>query len=175
MFENPLTSRAWLEQEVQQLMDLEEVILVATDQCRFDLRSIDGGLHKKPTGFLTNSPNIAEQLSKRCDGSHEHGVILGNNKGGNRARQAQAYPRLLVDAILRGYRQQLNETTEVHLTTAEEIYQEWSHQNERQRITDDQVWKAIGEIYATDGEKTLTEDKITQNVAVSADDGICTE
>lgn len=104
VFENPLTSRAWLEQEVQQLMDLEEVILVATDQCRFDLRSIDGGLHKKPTGFLTNSPNIAEQLSKRCDGSHEHEVILGNNKGGNRARQAQAYPRLLVDAILRGYR-----------------------------------------------------------------------
>ena len=166
VFESPLTARTWLETEVQQLMDLDEVILVAADQCRFDLRSLDGNSHKKPTGFLTNSPAIAEQLSRRCDGSHEHEQILGNNHGGSRARQAQEYPPKLVDAILRGYKNEINQEKEVHVTGVAGLYQEWHQRQCRQPALEEIVpCQTIKEIYANNDEQVLeNEDTVEEAV-----------
>lgn len=101
MLEHPLTSTAWLENELQQLMEDDRVILVAADQCMFGLKSTSGNLQKKPTGFITTTMEIAAELDRRCDHSHLHEQVIGNNKTGNRARQAQVYPQQLVDAILR--------------------------------------------------------------------------
>ena len=114
LLEHPLTSTAWLENELQQLMADDRVILVVCDQCRFNLRSTSGNLHKKPTGFITTSPEIAAELDRRCDQSHQHEQVLGRNHTGNRAKQAQVYPQPLVDAMLRGYRRQIK-TEEINL------------------------------------------------------------
>ena len=167
VFENPLTARTWLEIEIQQLMDRDEVILVAADQCRFGLRSLDGNLHKKPTGFLTNSPEIAQQLSLRCDGSHQHELILGNNKGGNRARQAQEYPPKLVDAILRGYRKQLLRDEEVQLLTVEMLYQEWQQSQLRQQAVGEIIpLHEIKEIYANEEPEALDNEATVEETGV---------
>jgi len=167
VFENPLTARTWLENEIQQLMDRDEVILVAADQCRFGLRSLDGNLHKKPTGFLTNSPEIAQQLSLRCDGSHQHELILGNNKGGNRARQAQEYPPKLVDAILRGYRKQLLRDEEVQLLTVEMLYQEWQQSQLRQQAVGEIIpLHEIKEIYANEEPEALDNEATVEETGV---------
>ena len=36
---------------------------------------------KKSTGWITNSPQIANRLDKKCDGTHEHTHVLGSSGG----------------------------------------------------------------------------------------------
>ena len=152
VFEHPLTSRAWLEHEMQQLMDLDDVLLVATDQCYFGLKSVTGGFHKKPTGFLTNSPSIARELEHRCRGDHEHELILGSNCGGSRAQQAQEYPPRMVNAILRGYRQQL-QGAEIQVITTDEVHRDWCQGQQRhQTIVEMMELYEPNEIYVGDEE-----------------------
>ena len=47
-------------------------VKVERDMCAYGMSSEDldgGGLVKKPTGYLTNSKEIAKELSKRCSNS----------------------------------------------------------------------------------------------------------
>ncbi|CAK0828997.1 unnamed protein product, partial [Prorocentrum cordatum] len=63
---------------------------------------------KKPTGWLTNSAAVANQLSKRCAcPPRAHQQLLGRNSGGYRAPQAAAYPVGLAKAFCRGVLQQM--------------------------------------------------------------------
>ena len=58
VFEHPLGSKAWLEKELQKIIRRDDTLMVRSDQCRFGLTSASGGLHMKPTGWLTNSEEI---------------------------------------------------------------------------------------------------------------------
>ena len=65
----------------------------------------------KPTGFMTNSPCIAQALSRRCEGrngqcSRAKGGIH-RTCSGKHARMAQKYPPELCRAVLRGVRDQM--------------------------------------------------------------------
>ena len=74
---------------------------VKADQCEFGKTVKEKGrehLIQKTTGFLTNSPEIAKELSRRCSGDHQHIQL----KGGNLTKQAQVYPPELCKAICRG-------------------------------------------------------------------------
>jgi hypothetical protein len=62
---------------------------------------------RKATRLLTNSAVIAESVSKRCDGTHDHQVIEGSAGGLSRAVHAQSYPNQLVDSILKAYLKQV--------------------------------------------------------------------
>ena len=109
VFEQPLTSKAWEEPELQRLMMKDNVFLAKGDQCCFGLRALNGKFFKKPTGWCTNSEVIAEALDQKCDGSHEHELVLGSDAGGSRSRQAQRYPQALINTILKAYRKQLSQ------------------------------------------------------------------
>jgi hypothetical protein len=107
VFEHPLTSRAWMDNLMQKLIQSPEVHMAACDQCQFGLRAQSGALHRKSTGFLSNNVQILDQLRRRCDGSHFHEPVLGRDEGGLRSLQAQHYPPRLVEAILRDTKCQL--------------------------------------------------------------------
>ena len=83
------------------------VILVEGHMCQFGMHShidkVDGdhGWVKKPTGFLTSSRFVADQLSRRCKTDHDHVQLVGG-----RAAGAQVYPDGLCRAMLRGVAQQ---------------------------------------------------------------------
>lgn len=73
--------------------------------CRYSMTSSDDmgvGLVKKPTGFLTNSHHLREQLTKTCPGNHRH-VQLTEGK----TKACQVYPEKLVRAIRRGIQLEL--------------------------------------------------------------------
>ena len=55
------------------------------------------GLVKKPTGFMTSSKCLAEDLNRKCDGGHDHVPLMAG-----RAAAAQVYPEMLCEAICRG-------------------------------------------------------------------------
>ena len=107
LLENPLTSKAWQEKYLHELMMDDRVKLVVTDQCMLGLTSIARVPQRKPTGFISNSDEIIKELDQRCDGRHQHELVLGSDKGGLRSKQTQVYPDQLVDAILRGYKKEM--------------------------------------------------------------------
>ena len=76
------------------------------DQCMYGLKTRGANKHqlvaaKKPTRFRTNSRAVGQELMKRCDGSHEHQLLVEG-----RANNAARYPRELCRAICRGLRKE---------------------------------------------------------------------
>ena len=110
LFEQPVTSKAWQERWMDRLLKRDGVKLAQCDQCMYDLMEKTDDIKKyyrKPTGWMTNSDTIEEELSRKCDQQHEHQPVLGQCEGVPRSRRAQRYPVELVRAILRGYRKHL--------------------------------------------------------------------
>ena len=104
ILENPATSAAWrlvgkLRKLVENAKDLD-LYHVRVDQCAFGLRGAGGGLHYKPTTFLTSSKEVAAALDGfRCDRRHHHEAVIGGNKV---TRLAGHYPPLLAETLLEG-------------------------------------------------------------------------
>ena len=107
LHEHPWSAKSWMIPEIQELLQKPNVELVETHLCRFGMQSHweskegDKGLAKKPTGFMTSAPRVAEKLAKRCTGGHEHVHLMGG-----RAAAAQIYPDPLCHAIAEGVLEQ---------------------------------------------------------------------
>jgi len=75
--EHPALAKSWKNEKMQKLEDEPSVRKVHGDMCEMgmQLQDSDGlwGYAKKRTGFLTNSPCIAEELEKKC--TNEAGAI----------------------------------------------------------------------------------------------------
>ncbi len=103
LFEHPATSKAWEEPAVQKVLSLEGVQRVRGDQCQYGLK-IPGAQFpsKKPTDFMVNGRRMAERLSKRCSGEHQHEQLMSG-----RAKKAEEYPPRLCDEMLKGFREDM--------------------------------------------------------------------
>lgn len=69
LHEHPRDATSWERPCMKRLREKEGVYLVTADLCRYGLTSRDehgSGFSKKPTFFLTNSEEIANELSLRC-------------------------------------------------------------------------------------------------------------
>eukprot|EP00435_Cladocopium_sp_Y103_P054634 s153_g17.t2 len=128
LFEHPYSASSWKHRAMERLLRLPNVFVTKADQCQFGLRGESGQLQRKATGFMTNDMNLAKELSKRCDGQHQHEVIIG----GNRSRKAQEYPLELRETILRTYKNSIN--MEINVVTFEEIVEENNKINELFRL-----------------------------------------
>ena len=73
---DPWEAESWDEECVQEVAALPGVFVVRGDMCVWSLEAIDKygrtGPAEKPTGWMTNSRRIAELLSARCPGGHQH-------------------------------------------------------------------------------------------------------
>ena len=107
LHEHPWSAKSWMIPEIQELLNKPNVELVETHMCRFGMESHwddkNGmkGPVKKPTGFMTSAPRLAEKLAKKCRGEHEHVHLMGG-----RATHAQVYPDPLCHAIAEGVLEQ---------------------------------------------------------------------
>ena len=69
LHEHPWGAKSWDHWGMQKLMSTPGVWKVRGDMCQFDMtqRDVVGEkLLKKPTGYMTNAPCIAEELNKTC-------------------------------------------------------------------------------------------------------------
>ena len=106
LHEHPDRATSWNDPSSKAIAQIKDVLFVKADQCEFGLTVKEKGkqhLVQKKTGFLTNSPEIAKELSRQCLGAHEHLRL----KGGNLTKQAQVYPPELCKAICRQVRMQV--------------------------------------------------------------------
>ena len=105
LHEHPASAASWDEKCIRRIMDLHPVGLVTADQCEYGLTTPSQedpsvmAPAKKPTKFMSSSPHMLKQLSKRCSGGHTHQHLVGG-----RSANAAFYPLPLVTAILRGIR-----------------------------------------------------------------------
>ena len=101
--EHPWSARSWALTSIQPLLNHPAVQLTQTHMCRFlmetHIHHKDGekGLVKKPTGFMSSSRCIIQELDRKCTGDHDHVPLVGG-----RAAGAAIYPQALCEAICRG-------------------------------------------------------------------------
>ena len=119
LHEHLLYADSWELECVRRLSAIPEVQRVHGDQCQFGAQIQSGNFKghptKKPTGFLTNSPKLAEALARRCTGiggpcsrrlGGRHRHLTGRH-----ASDAARYPKGLCQAVIRGISQQSGQTT----------------------------------------------------------------
>ena len=111
LHEHPAYATSWQEESMQKLMEESGVERTVCDQCMYGCKTLEGAPVKKPTQFVTNSPELAKKLGVRCTG---RGGACSRPSGGAHvqcrgkvARRAAVYDFKLCRAILVGFRNQL--------------------------------------------------------------------
>ena len=119
LHEHPRYATSWTVEAMEELKKIPGVQISFGDQCQYgaEVRSGPerGSPVKKPTGFLSNSPQVLRSLERKCSGG-DGSWACSRTKGGKHvlcsgkvAREAAIYPRELCRAILRGITRQLHE------------------------------------------------------------------
>ena len=111
LYERPANAVSLQLEDVQALLRAEGARQVVSDQCQYGQETGDGQPVKKPTRWLSNSPEIAKMLEKRCRGNAGECTRPGGGShvvaSGQVARKAAVYQFKLCRAILRGCVRQL--------------------------------------------------------------------
>ena len=101
LHEHPRTALSWKTKPVMRLLKKHGVLTTVNHQCMFGLRTRgpngEDMLAKKPTRWMTNSRDMIDVLSVKCDKSHDHQPLIGG-----RAAAAAFYPPRLLRAIILG-------------------------------------------------------------------------
>ena len=103
MHEHPWSARSWQLDEVKKLQSDPRVNVAYANLCQFgmtthiDVKDGPRGPVAKPTGFMTSSWTMHEELSKKCHDGHQHVPLVGG-----RAAACQVYPPALCAAMCRG-------------------------------------------------------------------------
>ena len=119
LHEHPAGATSWELQSVKELLYQEGVERIVADQCQHGQETEAGDPLKKPTGFMSNSPELLSSLNKRCLGK---GGFCSRPMGGRQAlcngkvaRLAAIYHQVMCEAILIGMkRQMIKDGTFVH-------------------------------------------------------------
>ena len=111
LHEHPANATSWQLEEVRAMLQLDGTRQVVGDQCQYGQETSSGHPVKKPTRWLTNSPELAKTLGDRCLGAAGRCTRPGGGShavaSGKIAREAAVYPFKLCRAILRGCVRQL--------------------------------------------------------------------
>ena len=109
LIENPLGADSWhYGSYLQDVFDMDGVAFTSCHQCAYGaVDSESGDPIKKPTGWMSNSPAVLNELSRQCTCSRQHALVLGSNANGTRSSQAGRYPPDLARAVCHGLLQQI--------------------------------------------------------------------
>lgn len=119
VMENPLPSLAWKTLPMQKFIEENNVEIATFDQCRFNLRSLLGELHKKPTQMVSSSPRVIALLhGLRCKRDHSHAPVLGGSKI---TAHAGIYPKPLARALVSGIMEQFDLDFQPNETMAAQV------------------------------------------------------
>ena len=109
--EHPAYASSWQTDIIEGMMSDPGIVKATCDQCMYGCEDESGSPIKKPTSFMTNAPELAKELSDRCNGRRG---ACGRPEGGQHAqcrgrtaRMAAIYHFKLCRAILVGFRRQL--------------------------------------------------------------------
>ena len=108
----PAAGSFWQERCIAMILNMDGVARMVGDQCCYGQRDRRGGAVKKPTGWMSNSPEVLTELSQRCRGKAGECSETGQRHttcSGPVAHQAAIYLAELCRAILAGFHRQLQQ------------------------------------------------------------------
>ena len=111
LHEQPAHARSWALPCIRNIISESGLEVAEADQCMYGLKTWGKTrsclvLAKKPRRFMTNSKALGRELSRKCDGQHEHQLFFNG-----RAKDAARYPPALCRAISRGIARENMERT----------------------------------------------------------------
>ena len=113
LHEHPLCATSWELDCILDVMNMDGVESEWCDQCKYGQDGGTGSPVKKPTCWMSNSPEILSMLKLKCNGKQGRCTQPGGGNHtlcvGDVARTAALYPMKLCKAILQGCRAQLRE------------------------------------------------------------------
>eukprot|EP00959_Pyramimonas_sp_CCMP1952_P182706 3820993-Pyramimonas_sp.AAC.1 len=115
--EHPWSASSWSDPGVVALASEPGVYAVRGDMCSWGLKAENENGEMEPvmkaTGWMTNNIQLAELLSRRCNGKRKHAQLMGRNK----VRGAKSYTMKLKKAILKVLMQELERIGELNSVT----------------------------------------------------------
>ena len=109
LHEHPWPARSWALPCIENIPSQPALELIQGHICRFLMEThVEGRgremqLVNKPTGFMSSSRYILDEMDKTCNGDHIHTPLVGGKAAG-----AAIYPQALCEAICRGVAGQKN-------------------------------------------------------------------
>lgn len=103
--ENPIASASFRQPPIKRILSHPQTYIGVSHGCQFGFKHPKSGLPlKKPTMWIATSPEICDELSRRCPNSahkkyHDHGEC----QGGNVTQHASHYTKELAHAIHKGF------------------------------------------------------------------------
>ena len=82
LHEHPNSATSWKEACILPVLKLNGVQRITADQCQLGQEDEEGNPIRKPTGFMSNSPEMLVQLHRRCFGRNG---LCSRPKGGQHA------------------------------------------------------------------------------------------
>ena len=76
LHEHPASAASWKEGCILGIAMLPEVHRITSHMCQFGMKGPGGGPVYKPTGWMSNSPSILQELNRKCDNRHEHEHLI---------------------------------------------------------------------------------------------------
>ena len=80
LHEHPHSADSWQNGSIKKILEDKRVIYTRADLCHFDFCAVPGDPRpsRKTAGLITNSPEIAKMMDKRCQcvGLNPHAVLL---------------------------------------------------------------------------------------------------
>ena len=102
LLENPVTSRLWLEPEVQHLLSLPGVTHVECHGGAYGQVDSEGNLIKKSFRFAGNCPGVLEKLCRKLSGEE---LLTCTPLEGKATSLSEEYPHKMVLEILKGIKE----------------------------------------------------------------------
>ena len=101
VFEHPWRATSWKQQCITDIMGLEGVRTVISDQCCFGaVTKITKTPVRNRTQFMTNSPVVVARFDKQfCKADHQHKFLEGYEGGEHKTIYAEVYPLELCRAL----------------------------------------------------------------------------
>jgi hypothetical protein len=119
LHEHPLCATSWKLDCILDIMNMDGVDSEWCDQCQFGQTGGTDDPVKKPTRWMSNSPEILNMLKLKCNGKEGRCTRAGGGVHklcmGDVARMAAIYPMNLCKAIIQGCRAQLREDGRVFI------------------------------------------------------------
>jgi len=119
LHEHPLCATSWKLECILDVMAMQGVDSEWCDQCQYGQEAGTGHPVRKPTRWMSNSPEILNMLKNKCSGRTNACSRPGGGSHasctGKTARMAAIYPVKLCKAILQGCRAQLREDGRVFI------------------------------------------------------------
>ena len=116
LLENPLTSKAWSQEDMKKFLEEQDVHIGSFHLCRFGLKGASGLHHRKATKVASSSREVVSLIDgRKCLGDHIHQPVIGGSAvSGPAGHYPLQFAKKLVDGIEKEFNKETAKSFEIN-------------------------------------------------------------